>query len=235
MAHVRSMALQGATARSVAGQIGMLGALVVVVTVLTFLFNLVGTLCICVVTGMMAGASRRFNWQVIGASLIPPAVAVGLGCVTKSELDFRRYVSLSGVCLGAFWFTWLATYLLLLLEKTNAQTSAQRTSTRSTASQRCDNPPFGGSKPEDVLRTGELEALLNLGHLQGTWHCDEHHSDDMSDKKLLIVTQDRFYLSIVNASGQARLLGQGDVTVCGSPGKTTLEISVTSLSKESAN
>jgi len=235
MAHVRSMALQGATARSVAGQIGMLGVLVVVVTVLTFLFNLVGTLCICVVTGMMAGASRRFNWQVIGASLIPPAVAVALGCVTKSELDFRRYVSLSGICLGAFWVTWLATYLLLLLEKTSAQTSAQRTSIRSTASQHCESHPLGGSKTEDALRTDEPEALLNLGHLQGTWHCEAHHPNDMSDKRVLTVNQGRFCLSIVNASGQARLLGQGDVTVSGSPGKMTLEISETSRSKESAN
>ena len=58
--------MRSSRAKSIARQIGMLGILTVVVTGLTFLFNLFATIGVAVLAGMMAGASRRWNaWTKI--------------------------------------------------------------------------------------------------------------------------------------------------------------------------
>lgn len=205
----------------------MLGVLAIVVTILTVLFNLVGTLCISVMAGMMAGASRRFNWQVISVSLVPPAVAVVLGWISKSELDVRRYFSLSAVCLGAFWITWLATYILMSLEKKSPQASGQRTSAQSGASHRLNTSPAGdGTRCRGaIVKADAAGGPLNLDLLQGTWRCETGHPDEDSTGRVLVVKGGKFSLSIVNANGQARVLDQGDVTVTRSQERTKLVIS----------
>jgi hypothetical protein len=198
-------------ARSVARQIGIFGALTVLVTVLTLLFNLCGPLTVTVFVGMMAGASRRWQWQSIFLSLLCPIVVLALGKVTRLGLDGPQRLSFAAVCLVAFWATYLVTYLVMRMERSSAPAPDAKVSKASSA------PPESATsrQPGDTLTVDESFNQLSLRHLQGTWHCDTSLPDKVSLEKVFAITDDKFSLSVVNAGGQAQLVAQGDVVVQG--------------------
>lgn len=220
--------------KSVAKQIGMLGVLTIVVAALTLFFNLCGTLSVSVIAGMMTGASRRWKWQAILVSLVFPFVVLALGKVTTVDLDVRQRISLAAVCFGAFWATYLVTFLLMCLEKKSPPSPAQPASRHSTAHQELgslpqpDEAPANRRIPGVALETSEPKNQLSLHHLQGTWLCETSHPNEPSHKKVFAITQDKFSLSIVNASGHAHLVAQGDVIVQGVASEKSLIISGTS-------
>lgn len=231
MAAITETVMLGSSVRSFARQVGRLGLLTVVVVVLTFLFNLVGTLCVSVITGMMAGASRRFNWQVISVSLVPPAVAVALGYITKVNFEPRQWLTLPGVCLGSFWVTWAATYLLISLEKKSAPSRRSLASVGSTTAPGSEfrgqqSDIFPGTQLSDAAsKAGEVEDRLRLDDLQGTWCCESNRPDGASTKKVFVVEEGKFSFSIVNDSGHSRLVARGDVVVQDTESQTKLVIS----------
>ena len=198
-------------ARSVAWQIGIFGVLTVSVTVLTLLFNLCGPLTVTVFIGMMAGASRRWQWQSIFLSLLCPIVVLALGKVTRLGLDGPQRLSFAAVCLGAFWVTYLVTYLVMRMERSSVPTPNARASNAASARPESAASP----QPQGVLTIGESLNQLSLCHLQGTWHCETSLPDKVIREKVFAITDDKFSLSVVNAGGQAQLVAQGDVVVQG--------------------
>lgn len=223
--------MKGSLAKTVARQVGMLGALTAVVAVLTFLFNLVGTLCVSIIAGMMAGASRRFNGQIIAVSLVPPIVALALGYVTKVEFDLRQWLSVAGICLGSFWGTWTATYLLMFLEKKSEPATSPLTSRDSTTGQEFrtshkePNESPGEKSPTGGLEPAGAEKYLKLEDLQGTWLCQTDRTNESPRKRIFVVTQDKFSLSILNSSGDTHLVAHGEVAVRKVDGKLNMVIS----------
>ena len=223
--------MQGSSVKSVARQIGMLGVLTIVVTILTFLFNLVGTLCVSIIAGMMTGASRRCNWQVVSVSLVPPVVALALGYFTKVDFNLRQWLSVAGIALGSFWGTWLATCLLMFLEKKSDAAPGEPASIRSSPPQELKptlqrgDSPTGGWNVHPALKTNAPESELNLDDLQGTWFLETDGVKESSRRKMFVVKQGKFSLSIVNSNGHARLLAQGELTVQGEEGRKNLAIS----------
>lgn len=189
--------------KSVAVQIGMLSVLTILVVVLTVLFNLVGALCFSIAAGMMAGASRRWNWQVIIISLMPPVAALVLGHLTKVDFDLRKGISLIAICLGSFWGTWLATYLMMLLEAKSGPEPASAQTPTPTKSQ-------------------EPDVEFKLDDLQGTWLCESDRAGDISKRRLLTVERGRFSLRIAVADGSSRLVAEGDVLLRGVDGHKKL-------------
>ena len=195
----------------------MLVVLTGVVTVLTLFFNLCGALSVAVVAGMMSGASRRWQWQSIYVSLVCPIVVLVLGKITKVDLAIPQRLSLAAVCFGAFWGTYLVTFLLMRMEKQSETAPGHRTSRQSSSPQEAGtNPQLGNAPatcpiPDVALPANELSDPFGLHHLQGTWHCETKHPKKSSHKKVFAITQDKFSLSIVNASGHARLIAQGSV------------------------
>jgi hypothetical protein len=226
--------MRGSQAKSIARQLGMLGILTIIVAGLTFLFNLFATIGVSVLAGMMAGAARRWNWQVISVSFLAPGVALALGFVMKVPFDLRHCLYLTGMCLGAFWATWLATHLLMSLEAKSDETAEPQTSAcltppaESPASLMPDAASADAQASGTAMTTGKAEAQLNLDDLQGTWLCEAKRADKPSNRKLFVVDRGKFSLSIVNGSGQPRLVAQGELMLQGEDNDKILLISARS-------
>lgn len=222
--------MRSSRAKSIARQIGMLGILTTVVTGLTFLFNLFATIGISVLAGMMAGASRRWNWQVISVSFLPAIVALALGFVMKVPFDLRHCLYLTGMCLGSFWATWLATYLLMSLEAKSDATAEPQASACLTLPAESPSSPTPRAQlidvrmPRTAMTTSEAEPQLNLDDLQGTWLCEAKRADELSNKKLFVIDHGKFSLSIMNGDGHAHLVAQGELRLQGEDGHKILLI-----------
>ena len=186
----------------------MLGALAVVVAALTFLFNLVGALCVSVIAGMMAGASRKWTWQLLLVSLVPVLVVVGLGSYTHVGLDLRQRALLASVCFGAFWATYIVTLLAMHLEARSEPTQASSPSRRKALLTEARSV-----LPQPAPLASSAKAQLTVNHFQGTWLSETNRPHGHPRKKVFIVERGKFYLSLVNSHGHTRLLAKGDVTV----------------------
>ncbi len=223
--------MRSSRAKSIARQIGMLGILTIIVTGLTFLFNLFATIGVSVLAGMMAGASRRCNMQVISVSFLAPGVALALGFIMKAPFDLRHCLYLTGMCLGSFWATWLATYLLMSLEAKSDATSEQQASACLTLPVQPTSSSTRETEPTDVqlsraaMTTSEVQAQLNLDDLQGTWLCEANRAEKPSNKKWLIVDHGKFSLSILNGDGHAHVVAQGELILQGEDGRKILLVS----------
>lgn len=207
----------GSRAKSIVRQVGVLAVVTIIVTGLTLLFNLFATIGISVLAGMMAGASRRWNWQVISVSILPGAVVLALGFAMKVPFDLRHRLYLAGMSFGVFWVTWLATYLLMSLEAKGEATTGQMASAGLTPPVESASSPTtrtnsnGDRRLPTAVTVSQAEARLLLDDLQGTWLCEASRVDEPSNKKLFVVEHGKFSLSILNGGGQARLLAQGDL------------------------
>ena len=83
----------------------------------------------------------------------------------------------------------------------------------------------GGWNVHPALKTNAPESELNLDDLQGTWFLETDGVKESSRRKMFVVKQGKFSLSIVNSNGHARLLAQGELTVQGEEGRKNLAIS----------
>jgi len=226
--------MRDSRAKSIAWQIGMLGILTIVVTGLTFLFNLFATIGVSVLMGMMAGASRRWNWQVICVSFLAPIVALALGFVMKAPFDLRYSLYLTGMCLGSFWGTWLATFFLMSLEAKSDAASEQQASAGLALPA---GSPFSSTPGVDLADvrvsrvatpTRAAEAHLNLDDLQGTWLCEAKRADKPSNQKLFVVDHGKFSLSVMNGDGHAHVVAHGELILQDEDGRPVLLVSARS-------
>jgi len=198
--------MHGSRAQAIVRQIGVLGSIAIVVTMLTVLFNIVGALAVSVVAGMISGTRRRFDWHAISLSLVAPVVGLVLGHLTNLELDSRGYLSASGICLGAFWATWLATYLVTFLESRS-------------------RPVAGTPDTTSPMKRSGTEEPSALQQLQGTWRFENERPGAAAESKVLVVERDQFRIAIVNSEDAPRVVGKGELKVHHSNGQTTLVIS----------
>jgi hypothetical protein len=102
-------------------QIGLGLALMGVATLATVVFNFLGTITGSVLAAMMFGTTRKWQWQIILVSLLFPAVMIGCLEGGKTDLTPHKLALLAGVCLGAFWLTYLGTLALLCFERPAGQ------------------------------------------------------------------------------------------------------------------
>ena len=191
--------------RTLGKQIGLGGALVFSVALVTLLFTFLGTIASAALVGMMAGATRKWRWQILLVSLVFPGVITAFIHFTKPNLTAQQNTVLPLVCFGAFWLTYLLTCALGYFEK------------RETAAAECAGKPAAdtgtaGSVTAAPL-TGRPKALCDPGltELQGTWSEETAGVNGQSGRKVIEVVRDKLALRIVGLDDQAQAVWRGDV------------------------
>jgi len=187
-------------------RVGLYALLALVAAAVTLLFNLFGAISVCVLAGMMTGTGRRWNWNAIGISLVPPLVVLAIGYVTKVDLDLRRCLYLTGICLLSFWGVWLATFLLMFLEQREASQPAQAVATRAAM-------PGGLVAPEVASDPDGLTGQVEASDFEGTWKCETSLLNPVIKTKQLVIEQGRFSLSFVSTRNRSRLVAQGKLVL----------------------
>ncbi len=201
-------------AKSFARQIGLFSLLTAVVAVLTLLFSLAGTLFVAVLGGMMAGAFRRWHWQLIFISLVCPIVVLAPREITQVGLEGQQRFALAAVCLGIFWATYLVTRLVMGMEKASEPAARRSSARRESGTSICAQGATEKSLTADAaLVAVKPAAELSLDHLQGIWRCESGQPDQALPNRILAIAQDKFSLSIANAGGPPQLLARGEVLV----------------------
>lgn len=180
-------------------QIGVLGALTGVTVLLTVLFSFLGTLSAAVVTGMMMGSARRWQWPALPISLVFPAVILGLSYYSKIALPPEKVYRIALVSGVAFWGVYGMMFCLHFLEQKEAAPSA--TPAGSVGSK--------GGTPGTETDTGRG---LSLASLCGSWNC-EKAADGSGHQKTLQIEDGKFVLSVNGPSGRWRVVARGGVSV----------------------
>jgi hypothetical protein len=198
--------------RTLGKQIGLGVALVFSVALVTLLFTFLGTIASAALVGMMAGATRKWRWQIILVSLVFPGVIAGFMHFTKTNLTAQQNTVLPLVCFGTFWLTYLLTCALGYFEKreTAAAESAGKPAARIEASRPAMAADTG---TEAAPLAGCPKALCDpdLTKLQGTWSEETAGVNGQSGRKVIEVVRDKLALSIVGLDGQAQTVWRGDV------------------------
>jgi hypothetical protein len=203
--------------RGVARHLGVGAALILSVTLVTMLFNFLGTISCGALIGMMVGVTRRWRWQIILISLIFPAVMLGFMSFTKTDFTSRQSTVLPLICFGAFWLTYLLACALACLEKRDMPSSAEsavaspaRTDTpKSVTEVHFRRQPDSNAVSPAVEPAGLCEP--GLEELQGIWSQEYRAVNGQSLKKVIEVARDKLALSVWDHDGKVSLVCQGRV------------------------
>ena len=220
---------------AVAKRLGLWGALVLVVTLLTLLFNVLGTLTCAVAIGMMMGASGRYLRQAVLVSVVPPAVIVALALCGKTELAGRQLVTLALVCGGAFWLTYLLTSGLMCLERRSETGATSRAGLPAAVAAR-QIPHFPGQEPGPA--PGAAAVLVGtpsdfgMAFLRGTWWSEGRDATGRIEKRLIEINETGFALSLVDATGLLRTLARGQIRLESVVPRQTLVLATTGAEDE---
>jgi len=142
--------------------LGLWLVLVVVVSLLTLLFNMFGTLSSAALTGMMLGAIKHRRWLALPVSLVFPGVVFALMYLSKVELEGQKRIVVPALCFGAFWAIYVLTCVMIGHE-------AKETNSR----------PQPASVPVKSIER------LDLNQLQGRWICESADGNGQIKKKVI--------------------------------------------------
>ena len=202
--------------RTLGKQIGLGVALVFSVALVTLLFTFLGTIAAAALVGMMAGATRKWRWQIILVSLVFPGVIAGFMHFTKTNLTAQQNIVLPLVCFGSFWLTYLLTCALGYFEK--RETSAAESAGKLAARNEAARPATAADTVAEASVTaaalaGRPKPLCDpdLAELQGTWSEETAGVNGPSGRKVIEVVRDKLALSIVGLDGRAQAVWRGDV------------------------
>jgi hypothetical protein len=190
-----------AAIRILARQAALWCALVAVVTLLTLLFTVLGTITCSVLVGMMMGAARRCGWRIIPVSLVFPGVVLALVQVAKVELVGAQRILLPALCFGVFWLVYLFTRALLRWEARPQPATPETTNAPAPAAlpSRLDSEP--------VPAPGES----HLDEWQGKWIREFVGAKGSRRKAVIEITGEKLSLSVIDSDGAALLLARGEL------------------------
>jgi hypothetical protein len=178
--------------------IGIGFALVLTVGFLTVMFSFLGTLGAGALLGMMLGADGQWKWRSVSASLVFPAVMLGYSCFLKTDFASRQTLLLSLFSFGIFWLTYLCTFAVVRLEKSN-KAETHELEPRIT-------PPQ--ETIEAAVQTVDDPELTNL---QGSWECTTVSGDPYSNRKRIEVELNGITLSTFDHLGRALFYSKGSL------------------------
>jgi hypothetical protein len=186
-----------AALRPAARQLGLWGSLLLVVALLTLLFNILGIITAAVATGVVLGASRRWKWQAIPASAVFALAGLALMQVAKADLKLAQRLWMAGLSVGAFWGMYLLTLFFMCLEKAPAAGTGAL--------------PVGSAAPLEPRATDETSPPLGLRDFQGRWLCETAGRDGPASRRIMEIAEHRFTLRIQAPNGCARLVAEGEM------------------------
>lgn len=197
--------------------VGLWTLFVSVVVLLTVVFSFLGTISCAVIAGMAMAASRIWNGRVIASSLVFPAVVLTLAHFSKIDLVSNGRLTVATVSFGAFWGTFLLTFLVMLLERRDGGRPAMKTADPSASTRRQVDGESGSGQREvaagivTAANPAGRPAELSLQALQGRWSCEVGATNGPSSRKIIEIAGDRFVLSVGNSDGSAQVCGEGVV------------------------
>jgi hypothetical protein len=183
--------------RVVGRHVGSGCVVVLVVAIISYVFSFLGTLLCAALAGMMLGAARD-RWLSLPCSAIFPAVNLILLRATKADVASHQIMVLSLVAFSAFWLTFGLTWLVVFFERKQSALSPGE------AAPLPAGP--GSDSPEEP-------SGLSLEMLQGQWSSTMTGQNRQGAKKVLVIKDDGWAVSLLDSNGEARLLAKGDVKV----------------------
>lgn len=190
--------------------LGLWLVLVVVVLLLTLLFNFFGTLSSAALTGMMLGAIKHKRWLTLPVSAVFPGVVFGLMYFSEVELEGQKRIVVPALCFGAFWVIYFLTCVMMGYERRESD-----------------------SHPQVAATPAKSIAKLHLDQLQGTWSCESDEVNSQIKKRLIEIRGRQLTLTEFDSDGQKRLQVEGDVRLEESGSSRVLVVS--SRPRQSSN
>lgn len=179
--------------------------LVLVASLLTVLFSVLGTITCSALVGMMCGSIRQWKWQVVPVSLVFPTVAMVFLAVSSTNLGLRQQGMVPVLCFGAFWALYGMTYGLVGMEKKN------RAGLKPTE----PGPGSEEARPSMDSPVKSVDSALEpmLTELQGRWSCENGIAAGDMSRKVIEIVRNQMVMKTLGANGQWCLVSQGPVEV----------------------
>ena len=203
--------------RTAAKQVAWWGLLLAVVALLTALFSILGTITAAVLTGVIMGAARRWNWKAMPVSGIFALAGLTMAQAARADLNPHQRLWMAGISFGAFWGIYLLALGLMRLETSHPAAAEAHARVASACPRRCGGPP-------ESPATAETPHPLSLRDFQGHWLCETTGPDGQANERIMDVTGHTFALRIRDASGRVRLGGEGQLKLESTTAATTLSI-----------
>jgi hypothetical protein len=211
--------IKAAPLKAAAQYVGGLLVALFFVVLLSFTFSFLGTIFCATLAGMMLGALRTHKWQSIPVSLLFPLVIFALLRGLKTELGERQILLVALACFSIFWLTYAVAAALFFFERKAPSSTV---------------PPFpiqpvGGTQPgsrAEKAPVGRAESSnqngqLSLEMLAGTWSLEPGTAAQLQNRRISI-QKERLTLSVVDSSGQTRVLASARVKLCAADSGSTL-------------
>ena len=180
-------------------RIGIWCALVGVTILLTVMFSFLGNLTVAVVSGVVLGSARRWQWNAVPVSLVFPGVIVGLSHYFKNELPPGKVYLVGLVCGAAFWGVYAMAFGLHILE--------QKAHDQGASKGRVELPGSPWQNENDLTQG------FGLGTLRGSWTCEDDAILGSSKHKTLRIENGKFVLSVSDSGGRRREIARGELNV----------------------
>jgi hypothetical protein len=181
------------------------------IALLTFIFSFLGTILCAVLAGMMFGAVRSHWWKALAASLVFPAVLLGVLRAFKTEMFHSQVMLLAILCLATFWGTyWVARALFAHENKTQPNLKTSSSSPPAV-------PSHGSAR---IIRPAPAQMVpvspatgLTLAVLQGKWFCRNGAHGEFH-QKLMDIDQEKLTLQVADAKGHLSTCARASIRLC---------------------
>ncbi len=203
--------------RTAAKQLALWGLLLVIVALLTALFSILGTITAAVVTGVIMGAARRWNWRAMPVSGVFALAGLTMAQAARADLNPHQRLWMAGVSFAAFWGIYLLALGLMRLETNHPAAAEAHARVASARPWRCGVPP-------ESPATAETAHPLSLRDFQGRWLCETTGPDGQANKRIMEIADHKFALRIRDASGHVHLGAEGQLKL-----ETTVAATILSI------
>jgi len=212
---MRSSHMNVTVIRTAGRYLGVWGAILVGVLLLSVIFTFLGTITCAVLVGMMMGAVKGARWFSVLVSLIFPGVIFGMVRTARVELTPQQVILLGALCFGTFWGTYLVSAFLFFCEQKERKSPKL---------------PAPAPQPETLAQGGQVAATgctpaaeplgstvpageSCLKQLQGNWVCEASDACEPMYRRIIQIKEAKLELKAIDATGQITLLARGDVTL----------------------
>lgn len=185
---------------------GLWLVLLVVVLLLTLLFNFFGTLSCAALAGVMLGATKHRRWLTLPVSLVFPGVVFALMYLSKVDLQGEKRIVVPALCFGIFWMTYLVVCFMAGFESKEAGSPVPSGVAQATPAQTEGVVANSVRLPETVER-------LRVDQLQGRWRFESEQRGSPAEKKFIEIVNGRVVLRVFDLDGRMCSHAEGELSL----------------------